>query len=240
MTKPVNPLLLGLSGVLAQNAPTRPYTMSRRLPLGMEKQINRYAQDIGLMMWAWNRLHAHLFEIFWHLLTKGRATDAHLLANSLWHQIQSDKTQREMLLAAARAELQNNKAALARIEWLCDVVGKLSQGRNVGAHVYAVFSPHSRKRPLADPRANRIRPGQVFELIDHRRFWRALTGDLNVLAHYALRVSRPIYGFREPWPRRPTLQCPQEIQRINQTLGKQTPHPKQGTRRSSGQKKGKL
>lgn len=222
---------------------TRPAPFAtRRLPKGMEKQIRRYAQDIGLVMWAWNRLHAHVFEIFWYVLTgSDRPAQGHALAVGLWHQIQNDSTQREMLIEAARVELSSNPAALTRLEWLLARIKDLSKYRNVAAHVDAVFSPHMRKRPAGNPVASRLQYGMRFDLIDHRRFWKIFAGDLNILGHYALRLSRPIYGFPEPWPRKPKLLTPPLISKIEGEIGRRTrrPPPQRQPPASRGKHKGR-
>jgi hypothetical protein len=225
---------------LLQKSMTPKPFVTRRLPEGLEEEIQRYARDTGLMMWAWNLLHAHMFEIFWYLLAldRHRGDTSHPLANSLWHQIQNDSTQRQMMMEAARAELSKDPATLRRVTWLFSMADKYSVYRNIPAHVPAIFSPHIPKRPSADKTASRLQAGVRFDLIDHGTFWRMMTGDLIALRHYALRLSRPIFGFREPWPRRPRLRALGEMERINQAHGLRMQSLKPKPRKKASPKKG--
>jgi hypothetical protein len=69
----------------------------RRLPSAFAKEIRAYAARTGLAAWAWNALHANLFTMFWFLISQGNAS-YHATAHRIWHTIQNDSTQREMLL----------------------------------------------------------------------------------------------------------------------------------------------
>lgn len=76
-----------------------PLTPPRRLPSHFTQKVSRHARHIGEIAWAWNSLQANLFQLF-HAIVSPKN---HALAYGLWHLIQSDKTQREMVLEAARA-----------------------------------------------------------------------------------------------------------------------------------------
>lgn len=67
----------------------------------------------GLALWAWNSLHANLFMIFWFLLARGHPEGIREMAAGIWHQIQNDSTQREMLLSVARSQLATKKTNAA-------------------------------------------------------------------------------------------------------------------------------
>src|SRR5437016_5645567 len=90
----------------------KPRALSRRLPIGFSAEIRRYATQTGLAVWAWNSLHANLFLIFWFLLRRDRPEGIRPMAAGIWHQIQSDSTQRAMLLSTARSELSARKQVL--------------------------------------------------------------------------------------------------------------------------------
>jgi hypothetical protein len=191
---------------------------SRRLHPRDDEPIKRYAQDIGLVIWASNNLHAAIFEIFWSLLGV-RAYDrweSHLLANTLWHQIQNDSTQRDMMLDTARIAVTPDARAAKKIEWIVQMANKFGTYRNVAAHVPVLVSEG---RLLADPAASRLQAGLRFRHINHETFWRVLLGDILALSHYARSVSQYPHSSL---PRRPQLRSLRAIQEIETALALQT------------------
>jgi hypothetical protein len=72
----------------------------------------------GLALWAWNSLHANLFLIFWYLIRGGYPRMTRTTAHRIWHTIQNDSAQREMLLGAAQTDARVNSELLARVIWL--------------------------------------------------------------------------------------------------------------------------
>jgi hypothetical protein len=55
---------------------------------------------------------------FFHIFAALVAPSNKALALALWHSVQSDKTQREMALAAAEAVLEPRGRVLANVRWL--------------------------------------------------------------------------------------------------------------------------
>src|ERR1700730_7797469 len=108
--------------------------LSRRLPKEFAASIRQYAMHTGLAIWAWNLLHANLFLIFWHLIRGGRPGMSRATAHRIWHVIQSDSTQRDMLLRVAQTDSNITTELLARIAWLIKTTNELSAYRNIVAH----------------------------------------------------------------------------------------------------------
>jgi hypothetical protein len=197
------------------------HALSRRLPPGFAKEIRRYASQTGLALWAWNSLHANLFLIFWYLSARGHDFYRDT-AYGVWHAIQNDSTQREMLVNVAKAELAGRKQLLRRIVWLVRMANSLSIYRNIAAHTPAIFSPRLRYLPAADPSAARESARKRFNEIKHDKFWRSLTGDLNALSLYASAIFLHISGLvpPEPLPHRPKLRSLVQISQIEGQIGR--------------------
>lgn len=185
------------------------------MPRGFSHEIRQYAARTGLAVWAWNSLHANLFTLFWFIASRGQPL-YHTTAHRIWHTIQNDTTQREMLLNVANANLAFNKTMLQRVRWIIKTTNSLSTYRNIAAHTPAAFSPYLQDRPAADPFAARDQARKRFLEIKHDQFWRVLVGDLNALSAYtagvAVEISQP--GFGGTLPHRPRMQSLAQIARI--------------------------
>jgi len=218
------------------------HTLSRRINRQFSKEIREYAARTGLALWSWNGLHANMFLIFWFITARGHDF-YHETAHSLWHAIQNDSTQREMLLKVAIAELADDQRLLMKIRWLITVTGKLGRYRNIAAHTHAIFSPQFEILPVADASAAREGARKAFNEIKHDQFWRALSGDLNALTLYARAIAFRILGWTPPTPlpHRPKLrsleqivQIENQINRLAQLEAHSLPQsPSRGKRKSS-------
>src|ERR1700730_14728696 len=62
-----------------------------------EAAFRPYAEELGRLVYAWNRLHVHCAELF-HVATGIKSRD---VALAIWHTTFSDLSQRKMLRAAA-------------------------------------------------------------------------------------------------------------------------------------------
>jgi hypothetical protein len=61
-------------------------------------------------------------------------------AHAIWHSLQSDKAQREVLIATARADRRLPKKLVDHIKWITDRAGELATARNVAIHTPANFA----------------------------------------------------------------------------------------------------
>lgn len=167
--------------------------------------VRRHASHVGQIMWGWNFLQAAMFQIF-HQVTSPANED---LALTLWHTIQSDKTQREMMLGAAQVTLANNPRLLARIEWVVKRANDLSPFRNDGAHTgislgYNAGSPN-RLKVYPDRKAGK--PSAVARLLDKpvETYWRKVRDDLWVLGRYASSLAGQVNDAHYPSLQKPRL-----------------------------------
>lgn len=201
---------------------TRKHVLSRRINRQFSKEIRQYATRTGLALWSWNSLHGNMFLIFWFLTARGHDF-YHETAYSMWHAIQNDSTQREMLLNVANAELSKNNRLLAKIRWLVKIANQLAHYRNIAAHTHAIFSPQFQIIPVADATASREAARKRFNEIKHDQFWRSLSGDLNSLSLYARAIAFHILGWNDPpapLPHRPRLRSLAQIDRIEGQIGR--------------------
>src|SRR5437868_4711011 len=85
----------------------------RRLSPESRYTIRLYGQITAETIWAWNRLHSILFELFLSFL--GTQETSYGAAYAIWHTFQSDSTQREMIRHIARRELSPRSRQLSHI-----------------------------------------------------------------------------------------------------------------------------
>lgn len=90
--------------------------------------IKKWAGKTAEALWAWNRLNSQPFDIFVSLVGKGE--DAQNIGYAIWHMFQSDKNQREMLLAVAEASLPSRSKKLKQLKWLIKMTNKIAPYRN--------------------------------------------------------------------------------------------------------------
>lgn len=198
-----------------------------RRPDGDPKMRRKHAQRVGSAVLAWNQLHADLYMIFWNIVgLNGHPVDAQV-AQALWHTIQSDFTQRQMLANAAKVHLGDNDQTLERLLWVIKQTDRLSAYRNIAAHTAINASKVISPQVRADPWSSRDAVRQRFALIDHDRFWKQLAGDLYALAHYVEWLADALWrpGRGPSSLRKPQLQCLGEIHRLETHLNAQKPNP---------------
>ena len=191
--------------------------------------VRRHASQTGQIIWGWNFLQSGFLHIFHQLV----APSNHDLALALWHMIQSDKTQREMVLAAATAVLPENSRLLADIDWLVKRSQDLSPYRNDSAHTGISLGGEfheGRVRMKIHPDQRSGRPPAVARLIDKpvESYWRVVKGDLWVLGRYASSLAGKVHGNSDYGP---SLQRPRLLTvPPKKKHGRQKSHPPRGAK----------
>jgi len=195
------------------------YRIPRRVPGSLSKAVKAHNQQVGNILWAWNLAHDQLFQMFEYFVDDQR------LASNLWHVLNSDKTQREMLTAAALAELDEQSALFQEIKWVLDRISDISTYRNDPAHTPIYVGRIYQTGSVLIPSRISGRPQAVqrLNLKPTRSFWRAARGDLYALAAYAKEICLRLRNQDQPphWlgplPRRPELlTLPQKAKRAPQ------------------------
>lgn len=104
-------------------APSIPYTARAFRP---------YVAALGQLTLAWNDLHLALQMLFCTVMGGGFVSP--YLA--IWNAIKSDRTQRDVLSAAAAAKAMNggSQRLADEIKWICDRADSLEEARNNALH----------------------------------------------------------------------------------------------------------
>jgi hypothetical protein len=131
---------------LAKPTTRRPPT---RKQLGLEprytaRKYRPYALAIGEATLSWNDLHEELGMLFWTVSGGGFGK----LPLGIWHSITNDGAKRNILVAAARASLnqsvEREKKAFEEVEWIVHKVDKLARYRNTAIHAPLSSTPTTR------------------------------------------------------------------------------------------------
>ena len=202
-----------------------PITPARQIAPQFRAVTARHARHIGEIAWAWNSLQANLFGIFAAIVSPENLP----LAHGLWHLIQSDKTQREMVIAAAQAGVAD-KRMRDSIEWVCKQAERLSPHRNDAAHTpMAVEFTATYTFTLAPNRiAARKQAVDRLSAFPTEKIWRAVRGDLLALSGYAGLLTLKIRNVSvfAPSLRRPRLRslpalAPKRSRKLSSQRGRQ-------------------
>jgi hypothetical protein len=108
-----------------------------------------YAIALGQLALAWNDLHLSLATLFCTAMGGGFVNP--VLA--IWNALKSDRSQREILLAAAKATLANGRSQklAEEIEWICKRADALEDSRNDALHSPLWGAPRGPGAPLVSP-----------------------------------------------------------------------------------------
>jgi len=177
-------------------------------------------------LWAWNRVQSFLFEIFLSFFHENEGESAYPVAHAIWHMFQSDKNQREMVLAVAKEVLPAKSRRLKNIQWLLKKVEDIAPFRNAAVHTPIIFQKTGKGRALAVDHTARPQIKRRMEATNHRKFWRAVSGDLMVLAQYAAYLSHSEKELNHPngvivlvpSPHRPKLLSLRQIAKIGKEM----------------------
>ncbi|MBO6521194.1 MAG: hypothetical protein JJ900_09755 [Rhodospirillales bacterium] len=185
------------------------FSNSRQIPSFFKEPLDKISSSIGEMVWAWNYCHSALHRLFASVVNPQNLA----IGFSIWHAIQNDSTQRDMLLKAARAELHNDKKLLKQVEWIHERLTKLAVKRNDVIHLATAVQVSTAKL-IPDPisnRPNRVRRLSGEEILSDIHL---LRGDLVVMANYIMAIHGKIsFDQNAPTPRKPRLKSIPAVQR---------------------------
>jgi hypothetical protein len=139
--------------------------------------------------------------------------DKQHMANRIWHSIQSDKAQRELLLNAAEASVSLRSPGLfADIKWAIDRANDIGGQRNAVAHtsVWTVIQPDGKRTVTPDPQSSRWSAIARLTATPTAKIWRKVRGDLYALADFVSLIDAHVrHGPLAPLRSRPRLQSVQ-------------------------------
>src|ERR1700730_1437214 len=113
--------------------------LSRRIHKSVQSGARKYARQMGEIALAWNALQDGLFILFW-IVSTNRRQQEYPIAHAIWHSFQSDKAQREMLLAVASANPLLPRKLVDHLKWLVKLTTDLSAYRNAVLHTPVKFA----------------------------------------------------------------------------------------------------
>lgn len=172
-----------------------------------------YMFQLGCAVDGWNTLHEALAMLF-HVILYPQASVKSSIPYAIWYSTQSDRTQREMLRAAALARFTDKETKFPHarddIVWLLNEANTLSDKRNNAVHSPLTISrrweyskPVETKVVAQDffghPRASRLRNKDILDEYQ----WATECAD--VLGLFASKLTRPLTDESESWPDRPLL-----------------------------------
>src|ERR1019366_6955998 len=174
-----------------------------RTEAGLAQKRASYINELGELVYAWNALHENLCEVFCAVLSVPFE-----VSTAIWHSIQSDRAQRNILRAATENAELKPAAARKSILWLVDQTNKLADKRNDAIHSPYAFVLYIQDPPVAEllpfaamgnPRSRNLASK---ELLAEFRWYRETA---TALGGYAIRVRSGLLRPEEPWPDRPIL-----------------------------------
>ena len=190
-----------------RSPPSKPTKLTRRLESNQERALQPEAVRIGQISWAWNNLHSCFFFLF-YALSKAEDESALRIAHAIWHSFQSDRAQRDMVLAVAEQLFKPKSRMFGRIKWAKDCADKLSPHRTDAAHTPIIFVHNDNGSIFLAPDVMTSKRVTLERWVEgsFRRPWPALKGDLLILAKYvAALAANVIKPDGAPFPHRPRL-----------------------------------
>lgn len=169
--------------------------------------MRSYAVAIGELLWASSQTHTAFASVFAVLVAKENLN----IGFSIWHAVQSDNVQRQMLAALVDAKFSKKSRMHASLLWAKNMADKLAEKRNDAAHMATAFRTDSVPFKLGvSPIGNA--PNRVKRLAatpDLNQQFRTVKNDLVQLAGYVnalfFRLAFPDGPY--PWPKMPALQA---------------------------------
>src|ERR1700682_3378990 len=167
-----------------------------------------HALAIGRIAMAWNEYHELLGDLFASLFTKSHYNTT----LAIWHCLDSDRTQRKLLRAAAETYLGQriDKKGLEELLWLLNKTDTLlSQQRNVGIHapLNALFEVQDTQLlfPVPGPGNRNAKQLEGRNVLKEYAHYEQQIRKMREFA-YALRFKLTLgRGADDPWPERPRI-----------------------------------
>lgn len=176
---------------------------SRRLSKNLETPVKEFSALVGDVMWAWNYSHAAFSRLFAILISPANLQ----VGFAMWHTLHNDRTQRELLWAAAQVVLAKNRKMLNRVEWAKRRADALSTTRNDAAHLATAFAVHlSEPQVVLDVLSTAPKRVRRLENRDLNKTFITLYGDLLAMSSYVSVLGAEIaFPGHYSLPRRPKL-----------------------------------
>lgn len=185
------------------------------------RHVDEHATEIGYVTISWNRLHGILALLY--AVISGQVRYYHV-ALAAWGALISDRSQREMLLAATLVSLPESNPYRKEIKWALGKIHRLEIDRNNTIHapyVIRYLEDGTQRLEINDVPGNRqARELKGKELRTELQYLRDTT---DALADFMLEISKALRSGNVPaLPARPPVKRPAH----SQTQDKRTPGTK--------------
>lgn len=197
----------GIPHELSYDVRNKRVRVPRKIPPEIKGPVRSFAVAIGELLWASSQTHAAFANVFSVLVAKENLN----IGFSIWHVVQSDNIQRQMLAALVDAKFSENSKMYTSLIWAKKKADDLAEMRNDAAHMATAFRTDSVPFKLeASPIGNA--PNRVTRLAkkpDLKRQFRTAKSDLVQLSGYvnALFFLLAFPDGQYPWPKRPDLKA---------------------------------
>jgi len=173
-----------------------------------EETRDAHALAIGKIAMAWNEFHELLGSLFANLFTKSH----YLTTLAIWHCLDSDRTQRKLLRAAAETYLGQriDKKGLEELLWLLNKTDTLlSQQRNLRIHapLNALFEADGGHKllPVPGPGNRNAKQLDGRDVLKEYSHYEEQIKKMKDFA-FGLRFKLTVAGSSDdPWPERPRI-----------------------------------
>jgi hypothetical protein len=183
-------------------AKAKPPNWNWGLPV-TNRAFGPYVTALGQLALAWNSLHETLAVLF-SMVMGGGYVGQYL---AIWHEIKVDRAQRDILLAAARADqLRGPKypRLVSDLEWICAKANTVEDARNDALHSPLWGSQRGPGYTLVMPATGlghvRAQKLQAKDLLSEFRWCRDAS---LVLTEFARELDTAMSEFGLAWPDRP-------------------------------------
>ncbi|WP_144295936.1 hypothetical protein [Ancylobacter novellus] len=181
-----------------------------------DDRFTPYAAAIGRATLAWNALHEALGLVLWAMTGE----DDGVVALAIWNSLKSDRTKRDILIAASAAiyeskkwDFDNDDSAQIDISrltkenldilFLCDSCTQIEEDRNNAVHSPLLYNyADQRVDPFSHQGNTRAQKLIGYDLLSS---FDLLRERAILLRDFALSVEKSMRDERLPWPNRPEL-----------------------------------
>lgn len=173
-------------------APLHPSRITKRSYTG--RLFSKHALAVGRLTLAWNSLHEQLGKLFW-TITGGDSA----VVLSAWHSLKSDRSQRDMLKAAANSRFGDGDEG-KKISELLKLIDKTSAMRDAAVHGPMSLRLHDGKWSATPNHLfGNLKAKQLLQYDQLLEELRRTTDTLVSLEGYTAQIDGAINGFI-PWP----------------------------------------
>jgi hypothetical protein len=208
---PIPGRCIGRSLLVSLGHPMPAKTKSPKRISYSDKVFLPYVAALGQLALAWNGFHETLALLFCSVAREQKPTkedprSGQLLA--IWHALKSDRSQREILLAAVKNHLWPAYPTKFEddVKWICNRADSLEDARNDALHSPLWAFERGSRETIVMPIVGlgHVRATKLFDKNLLSEFRRCRDTTL-ILTRFAGEIDEALSNWHLPWPDRPKL-----------------------------------